>query len=102
MIIQNNKLKKVIDNNRELKKINYFHILISYLCFKTKKTEIINLCDDIITEDLGVERILKRLYNLERLYPDFSSNEEKEETKIFNNKIIEPKILDSIINNYIT
>ena len=37
MIIQNNKLKKVIDNNRELKKINYFHILISYLCFKNKK-----------------------------------------------------------------
>ena len=102
MINENNKIKKVIENRNELKKVNYFHILISYLCFKTKKTEIINLCDDIITEDLGVERILKRLYNLERFYPDFSSNEEKEETKIFNDKIIEPKILDSIINNYIT
>ena len=101
-LIKNDKMKKVIDNNKELKKINYFHILISYLCFKTKKTEIINLCDDIITEDLCIERILKRLYNLERLYPDFSFNEGKEETKIFNNKIIEPKILDSIINNYIT
>ena len=101
-ILENNKIKQVIDNNKELKKINYFYILISYLCFKTKKTEIINLCDDIVTEDLCVERILKRLYNLEKLCPDFSSNEEKEETKIFNNKIIEPKILDSIINNYIT
>ena len=101
-INENNKIKKVIDNNKELKKINYFHILISYLCFKNKKTEIINLCDDIITEDLSVERILRRLYNLERLYPDFFLNEEKEETKIFNNKIIEPKILDSIINNYVT
>ena len=99
---EKDKMKKVIDNNKELKKINYFHILISYLCFKTKKTEIINLCDDIVTEDLCVERILKRLYNLERFYPDFSSNEEKEETKIYNSKIIEPKILDSIINNYIT
>ena len=101
-INENNKIKKIIDNNKELKKINYFHILISYLCFKNKKTEIINLCDDIITEYLSVERILRRLYNLERLYPDFFLNEEKEETKIFNNKIIEPKILDSIINNYVT
>ena len=100
--IENDKMKKVIDNNKELKKINYFHILISYLCFKTKKTEIINLCEEIITEDLCIERILKRLYNLERLYLNFSSNERKEETKIFNNKIIEPKILDSITNNYIT
>ena len=99
---EKDKMKKVIDNNKELKKINYFHILISYLCFKTKKTEIINLCDDIVTEDLCVERILKRLYNLERLYPDFSSNKVKEETKIFNNKIIEPKILNSIINNNLT
>jgi hypothetical protein len=102
MFIGNKKIKKVIDNHQKLKKINYFHILISYLCFKTKKTEIINLCDDIITEDLCIERILKRLYNLERLYPDFSSNKGKEETQIFNNKIIEPKILDSIINNYTT
>ena len=74
-INENNKIKKVIDNNKELKKINYFHILISYLCFKNKKTEIINLCDDIITEDLSVEIILRRLYNLERLYPDFFLNE---------------------------
>ena len=100
--IENDKMKKVIDNNKELKKINYFHILISYLCFKNKKTEIINLCEEIITEDLCIERILKRLYNLERLYLNFSPNKRKEETKIFNNKIIEPKILDSITNNYIT
>ncbi len=45
--INNDKMKKVIENNKELKKINYFHILISFLCFKTKKAEIINLCDDI-------------------------------------------------------
>ena len=89
--INNDKMKKVIENNKELKKINYFHILISYLCFKTKKTEIINLCDDIVTEDLCVERILKRLYNLERFYPNFPSNEYKEDTKIYNNKIFKPK-----------
>ena len=83
IFIKNDKMKKVIENNKELKKINYFHILISYLCFKNKKTEIINFCDDIITEDLCVERILKRLYNLERLYPYFSFKEGKEETKTY-------------------
>ena len=91
----NDKMKKVIENNKELKKINYFHVLISYLCFKNKKAEIINLCDDIVTEDLCVERILKRLYNLERFYSDLSLNEAKEETKVFKNKILEPKILKS-------
>jgi len=91
----NEKMKKVIENNKELKKIYYFHVLISYLCFKNKKAEIINLCDDIITEDLCVERILKRLYNLERFYSDLSLNEAKEETKVFKNKIFEPKILKS-------
>ena len=102
MFNENEKIKKVIDNNKEFKKINYFHILISYLCFKTKKTEIINLCDDIITEDLGVERILKRLYNLERLYSDFSLNEEKEDMKTYKNKIFEPKKFNSIKKNYKT
>ena len=86
-------MKKVIDNNKELKKINYFHILISYLCFKNKKTEIINLCEEIITEDLCVERILKRFYNLERLYSDFSLNEGKEDMKTYKNKIFEPNNL---------
>ena len=102
MFIENDKMKKVIENNKELKKVNYFHILISYLCFKTKKTEIINLCDDIITEDLCVERILKRLYNLERFCPYFSYNEGKEETITCKNKIYEPKKYNSIKNNYIT
>ena len=95
---ENNKMKKVIENNKELKKINYFHILVSYLCFKNKKSEIINLCDDIITEDLCVERILKRLYNLERFYSDLSLNEEK----VFKNKIFELKNLKSKQNNSIT
>ena len=99
---ENDKMKKVIENNKELKKINYFNILVSYLCFKDKKSEIINLCDDIVTEDLCVERILKRLYNLERFYSDLSLNEEKEETKVFKNKIFEPKKVKSKQNNYIT
>ena len=99
MFNENEKIKKVVDNNKELKKINYFHILISYLCFKTKKTEIINLCDDIVTEDLCVERILKRFYNLERLYSNFPSNEGKEDIKTYNNKILEPKKMNSIKKN---
>ena len=102
MFNENEKIKTVIENNKELKKISYFHILISYLCIKTKKAEIINLCDDIVTEDLCVERILKRLYNLERLYSDFSLNEETEDMKTYKNKIFEPKKFNSIKKNYKT
>jgi len=90
MLFENHKIKKVIDNDKQLKSINYFHILISYLCFKNKKSEIINLCDDIITEDLCVENILKRLYNLERLYPDLRN----EETKTLKDKILEKKNIE--------
>jgi len=90
MLFENHKIKKVIDNDKQLKSINYFHILVSYLCFKNKKSEIINLCDDIITEDLCVENILKRIYNLERLYPDLRN----EETKTLKDKILEKKNIE--------
>ena len=70
--------KKCI-NNKVLKKINYYHILKSYFCFKDTKTKLINLCHSIIEEDMSVEKILERFYNFEKLYS-------KEKRKIENIK----------------
>ena len=69
---KNEKIKQIQINNSHLEKLNYFHILKSYFCFKDKKTEIINLCNDIITEDMCIERILERFYNLEKLSHHYS------------------------------
>ena len=67
-----------------MKKINYYHILKSYLCFEDKKSKLINLCHNIVTEDMSIERILERFYNLENIYNLFS-NEEKTKFKLINN-----------------
>jgi len=64
---KNEKIKQIRINNKHIEKVNYFHILKSYFCFKDKKTEMINLCNDIIREDMCIERILERFYNLEKL-----------------------------------
>ena len=80
------KIKKINLNNRILKKLNYYHILKSFFCFKDNKTKLINLCQKIITEDMCIERILERFYNLEKIY-HFLSHKEKE--KYNNNKFKE-------------
>ena len=86
--------------NKILKKINYFHIIKSFFCFKDKRTKLIDLCHDIITEDMSVERILKRFYNLELLYQKFSNEESNQNdiNKIKNFKEINDNI-DKINNN---
>ena len=68
-------LKK--NNNQVLNKINYYHILKSFLCFKDKKTKLINLCHTIILQDLCIERILERFYNLEKIYQFFKGKEKE-------------------------
>jgi len=92
-----NKLNSSKNNNLHIRKINktnfihnvfikidYFQILKSFLCFKDPKSQLINYSHKIITEDLSVERILKRLYHLEdigRLY----SNEEEDKLNYMEN-----------------
>ena len=71
--------------NLLFKKINYYHILKSYFCVNDKNTKLIEFYHNIIIEDLCIERILKRLYNLENLY-NFFSNKEKEKLELFKNK----------------
>ena len=55
-----------------LKKIKFFHIIKSYFCFKTNRTQLINICNKIVNQDLCVESILGRLYELEKLNSLFS------------------------------
>ena len=83
-----NEIKKSrITNNKVFKKMNYFHILKSYFCFKDKKTNLINLCHSIIIHDLCVEKILERAYNFEKIY-HFLTSKEKVKTENFENKRI--------------
>ena len=81
-------------NNKIMKKINYWHILKSFLCFKDKKTKLINLCHSIITEDMCIERILERFYNLESIYKNFSKKEKEKFKYIKSNRLKE-------VNKYI-
>ena len=77
-------IRKVRVNNKIMKQINYYHILKSFLCFEDKKTKLINLCHNIIHEDISIERILERFYNFENMYKYFSK-EEKEKYKFTEN-----------------
>ena len=54
--------------NDIFKKINYYNIFKSLFCFKDNKTKFIDLCHNIIIEDMSIEIILERFYNLERIY----------------------------------
>ena len=54
--------------NKVNKKINYLHIIKSFFCFNDKKTKLIDLCHNIVKEDISIERIFERFYNLEKGY----------------------------------
>ena len=78
--------KKEEDNNQNYineinKKINFFHIIKSLFCFNDKKTKIIDLCHNIVTEDVSIERIFERFYNLENAYQFMADKKNK---KLFN------------------
>jgi hypothetical protein len=77
---KNNNQNYIIEIN---KKINYFHIIKSFFCFNDKKTKIIDLCHEIVIEDISIERIFERIYNLEKAYYFLSDKKNK---KLFNEK----------------
>ena len=86
---KNDKIKEIRLNSNHIEKVNYFHILKSYFCFKDKKTEMINLCNEIILGDMCIERILERFYNLEKL--DLHSDIKEEILKMNKNKGIKER-----------
>ena len=57
-----------IKNLTKIKILNnfkFFDFFKSYFCFKSIKYKIIDSCHDLFKEEICVDRILKRLYNLE-------------------------------------
>ena len=58
-----------------LKKINFGNIIKSYFCCKDKKTNLINICNNLVMKDLRVERVLGRLYELEKIFNLLSKEE---------------------------
>ena len=62
-------------------------------CFNDKKTKLIDLCHNIVIEDISIERIFERFCNLEKAYHLLSDMKNK---KLFN----ENRKLDEI-NKYI-
>ena len=48
-------------------RLNYCDVLLSYLCCKNNNSKIIKLCDELIEEDLCLENILSRIYELENV-----------------------------------
>jgi len=107
------------DNNQNYineinKKINYLDIIKSFFCFKDKKTKLIDLCHNIVTEDISIERIFERFYKLENEYHFmadkknkklFNENEKLEEISKYINEIYQEeksqkeKISSEINNN---
>ena len=84
-IHRNEKISSINIKKDILKKINVFHIIKSFFCFNDNKTKLINLCCDIINEDMCIERILGRFYKLEKMY-NYFSNIEEEKINIIKNK----------------
>ena len=61
--------KKLKERNiKVLENLNFYEIIKSFFCFKDVKTKLINFCNRIIKEDIYIDRILSRLYNLEKIY----------------------------------
>ena len=95
--LKDKKLKE--KNIKILKNLNFFDVIKSFFCFKDIRTKVIDLCNRIIKEDICIDRILGRLYNLEKIY-NLIENEENDKCKL-NRKEEFKKINDYLIKiNY--
>ena len=92
IILKEKKLKE--RNIKVLKNLNFFYIIKSFFCFKDTKTKLIDLCNRIINEDICIDRILGRLYNLEKIYSLI------ERQKYSNHKLNRKKEIQKV-NDYI-
>ena len=94
--------KKLKERNiKVLKNLKFFDIIKSFFCFQDAKTKLIDLCNRIINEDICIDRILIRLYNLEKIY-SLIENKENDKNK-FNRKEDAKKLDDYIFQiNYET
>ena len=91
--IKLNDIKLKERNIKTLKNLKFYNIIKSFFCFKDIKTKLIDLCNKIINEDICIDRILSRLYNLEKIY-SLIGNEKytlnrKEEFRKINNYLFQ-------------
>jgi hypothetical protein len=100
LIRNKNKISKINTNNEKnkiLKKINFLDIIKSFLCFKDKRSQFVNVCNNIIRQDMSIERILERFYNLEKINYYLSKKDKKKLNFIKNKKFKEmDKKIDEI------
>ena len=84
------KINNIEDKDIKLKQIKYYHIIKSFFCFKDEKTKLINYCNNLINQDMCIERILERIYNLENINSRFSYEQKNNinmlRTKRYKNK----------------
>ena len=66
--IINRKLDKAKIDKNMIKDINLCHIIKSYFCCKDKKTQLINNIYEFICQEMSIEEILKKIYDLEKKY----------------------------------
>ena len=69
---------KIIQNRKKiniLKKINLCDIIKSFFCCNDNKSKLINICHNIVIEDFCIDKILKRIYELEKINNIISEEE---------------------------
>ena len=81
--------------------LNFVHIIKSFFCCKDEKTEVITACHKYISEEICIEKILKKLHDFENKLDIASENEDLEELKkvIFKNN---KKLWYTVLRNYYT
>ena len=78
-----------------LKQIHFYNIINSFFC-KGNKEQLISLCHNIIINDMSIETIIERFYNLLNIYYSIS---ESEKYNLGLNKVQNFKEINSIIYN---
>ena len=58
-----------------MKKINLCDIIKSFFCCNDNKSKLINICHSIVIEDFCIDKILKRIYELEKINSLISEEE---------------------------
>ena len=85
IFIEENVNRKKFMKIQILKRINLCDIIKSYFCSKYKKSNLINICNNFVMKDLCVERILGRLYELEKIF-NLLSKEELSKLNLYTDK----------------
>jgi hypothetical protein len=84
--LDNGKKNQSNINDKLLNELSFWEILKSYFCFKDKKSELVNLCHNIIIEDMCFEKIIKRIYCLENISYYYSNEIKNKRIKMKKSK----------------